>query len=235
MLVNNVKWYIKTCHECQIHQIQKLHIPPTVLVVGRLFHKVHINTMAIPWSGGYQFIIQAWCTLMAYLEWQMLWSENASVITSFIFEDILCHWGAVSELVTDNGTLYIQALNIPVNWYGIHHIWISPYNSQVNGMVEWCHYNVWEAIVKSSLGGEVCWPLTAHFVFWAECVLWFFFFSIVLCLFFSIPLITIGEDSVLQMSVIFLSLDQLPSSSHVYNPYLPICYTKCSKRSLVTR
>ena len=37
-------------------------------------------------------------------------------------------------------------------------------------MVEWHHYNVQEAIVKSSLGGEVCWPLTTYFMFWAEYV-----------------------------------------------------------------
>ena len=48
MLVDNIKWYIKTCYECQICQTQKLHILPTVLVVGRLFHKVHIDTMVMP-------------------------------------------------------------------------------------------------------------------------------------------------------------------------------------------
>ena len=53
-------------------------------------------------------------------------------------------------------------------------------------------------------------------------MLWFFLFSVILCLFLLIPLVTIGEDSVLQMSAIFSSSDQLPSSSHVYNPCLLI-------------
>ena len=35
-------------------------------------------------------------------------------------------------------------------------------------MVEWYHYNVREAIVKSTLGGEIHWSATAHSVFWAE-------------------------------------------------------------------
>ena len=35
-------------------------------------------------------------------------------------------------------------------------------------MVKWHHYNVQEAIVKTTLEGEVYWPVTAHFVFWAE-------------------------------------------------------------------
>ena len=54
VLVDDVKWYIHTCHECQIRQTTKLHIPPTVPVVGGLFHKVHIDTMVMPQSSGYR-------------------------------------------------------------------------------------------------------------------------------------------------------------------------------------
>ena len=111
MLVDDVKWYIRTWHQCQIRQTQKLHILPTVPVIGGLFHKVHINTMVMPRSGGYHYIVQAQCTLTAYPEWHMLRSENTSSIASFIFEEILCRWGAVAELVTDNGTPYVQALD----------------------------------------------------------------------------------------------------------------------------
>jgi transposase InsO family protein len=64
----------------------------------------------------------------------------------------------------------VQALDILADRYGIRHIRISPYNSQANGVVERRHYDVQEAIIKSTLGGEVRWPLTAHSVFWAECV-----------------------------------------------------------------
>ena len=48
MLVEDVKWYIQTCHKSQIHHTTKLHIPPTITVVDRLFHKVHIDTMVMP-------------------------------------------------------------------------------------------------------------------------------------------------------------------------------------------
>ena len=91
LLVDDMKWYAKTCYECQIHQMQQLHIPPTVLVLGGMFRKVHIDTMVMPRCGRYCFIVQAQCALTVYPEWCMLWSENAVVITSFIFEDILCH------------------------------------------------------------------------------------------------------------------------------------------------
>ena len=36
---------------------------------------------------------------------------------------------------------------------------------------EWHHYDIWEAIIKSTLGGEVHWPLITYSVFWAEHVM----------------------------------------------------------------
>ena len=150
MLVDDVKWFIRTCHECQVRQTQRFHIPLTVPIISGLFRKVHIDTMLMPRSGGYRYIVQARCALSAYPEWHMLRSENSTTHSSFIFEDLLCWWGPLSEIVTDNGPAFVQALDILADRYGIHHIHIFPYNSQANGMVEWCHYDVREAIVKSS-------------------------------------------------------------------------------------
>ena len=98
----------------------------------------------------------------------MLQSESASVLASFIFEDLLCRWGAISEIITDNGPAFIEVLCILASRYNVHHIRISPYNSQANGVVEWRHYNVRKAIVKSCKGVESHWPHTIHSVFWAE-------------------------------------------------------------------
>lgn len=48
-------------------------------------------------------------TLSSYPEWRMLRAENARSLGTFIFEDILCPWGAIKEIVTDNGPAFIQA------------------------------------------------------------------------------------------------------------------------------
>ena len=138
-------------------QTRQLHIPPTMPVIGGLFCKVHLDTMVMPRSAGYWYIVQARCALTAYPEWQILHSENASALASFIFEDILCCWGALAEIVTDNGPAFVQALNVLADRYNIRHICISPYNSQANCVVEWRHLNVRKAIIKSTPGGEFCW------------------------------------------------------------------------------
>jgi hypothetical protein len=98
----------------------------------------------------------------------MLRSETGLTLAAFIFEDILCRWGPLSEIVTDNGTAFILALGILADRYGIRHIRISPYNSQANGIVERRHYDVREAIMKSCEGDESRWFKCAHSVFWAE-------------------------------------------------------------------
>ncbi|KIK74248.1 hypothetical protein PAXRUDRAFT_176307, partial [Paxillus rubicundulus Ve08.2h10] len=79
MLVEDVKWYICTCHECQICQTRKLHIPPSVPAISGLFQKAHIDMMQMPKAGGFRYIIQAHCTLSAYPEWWMLQAENRAL------------------------------------------------------------------------------------------------------------------------------------------------------------
>ena len=110
--------------------------PPTVPVVGGLFCKAHLNTMVMLRSAGYQYIVQAHCTLTIYPKWWMLHSENSAFLTFFIFKDILCRWGPLAEIVTDNSPTFIQALDVLADQYQIRHIHISSYNSQVNGVVE---------------------------------------------------------------------------------------------------
>jgi hypothetical protein len=52
--------------------------------------------------------------------------------------------------------------------YGIHHICISPYNSQANGIVDRCHLDIREAIMKVCDGEERKWLTATHTVFWKQ-------------------------------------------------------------------
>jgi transposase InsO family protein len=114
--------------------------------------------------------LSSFSTLMGYPEWQMLCKENTKSLGTFIFEDLLCRWGPITKIITDNGPAFQAAVNDLAEHYGIHPIRISPYNSQANGIVEQCHYDVWEAIIKSCDGDKLRWYKVAHAVLWAECV-----------------------------------------------------------------
>ena len=165
---DDVKWYVRTCHECQVRLVKKITIPPTVAKPAGLFRKVYIDTMLMPKAKGYRYIIHARCSLTSYPEWTMVKNENAKAIGKFILETILCRWGALEELVTDNAPQYVQAAEYLCKTFHIHQIRISPYNSKAQGPIERRHYDVREALIKAADGDSSRWPDVAPSVFWAE-------------------------------------------------------------------
>jgi hypothetical protein len=85
-----------------------------------------------------------------------------------MFEDILCRWGAVEQIVMDNGTTYVAVLDWLSSRYGIHHIHISAYNSQANGIIKRQHRMIRDSLVKVCNGDASWWPTVAPFVFWED-------------------------------------------------------------------
>jgi transposase InsO family protein len=165
----DVRWYTKTCHQCQTRSTLRVHIPPAPISPSTLFRRVHIDTMKMNTaSNGYKMIVQARCSLTGYPEWRMLRRETAKTLGDFIYEEILCRWGGLTEIVTDNGTAFIKAVDYLKTRYHIDHITISPYNSQANGIVERRHFDVREALIKVCGGIEAKWSQHAPAVFWAE-------------------------------------------------------------------
>ena len=128
LLDQDVKWYCQSCHECQTRQIKKILIPPIVAMPASLFQRVHMDVMHMPKAGGFRGIVHARCSLSGYPEARPLRKETATAIAAFIFEEILCRWGALEEIVTDNGSAFIKAVDILGKQYGIHTIQISAYN-----------------------------------------------------------------------------------------------------------
>ena len=98
----------------------------------------------------------------------MLCTEMARTLGTFIFEEILCRWGGLEEIVTDNGTPFVAALDWLTEKYHICHIRISAYNSQANGVVERSHRTIHDSLVKACNGEITQWPSLAHHVFWAD-------------------------------------------------------------------
>ena len=92
--------------------------------------------MHLPLSGSYKYIVQGCCSLMYYPEFRMLQSETAKMIGDWIYKDILCRWGSLHKIVTDNGTVFLGALTYLSKRYHVNHIRISGYNSKANSLVE---------------------------------------------------------------------------------------------------
>jgi hypothetical protein len=100
----------------------------------------------------------------------MLREEKATALANWIFQDIICRWGALRKITTDNAAVFIKALNYLAKKYKIHYIRMSGYNLKANGLVERPHFDVRQALVKAANRIKSKWSQVAHSVFWAEWV-----------------------------------------------------------------
>jgi hypothetical protein len=164
----DLAWYLRTCHQCQIRSVEKVVLPPTISIPSTLFRKTFTDTMHMPTAHGYSHIVQARCSLSSWPEFRMLRKETGRTLGAFLFEEILCRWGAIEEIVSDNGTPFIAAIDWLGQKYSIRHIRISAYNSKANGIVERSHRTIRDSLVKACNGDITQWPTLAHHVFWAD-------------------------------------------------------------------
>ena len=167
-MAQDIAWFVRTCHLCQLRKTQHVLIPPTVAMPAPLFSKVYMDTMHLTPSSGYKYIVQARCSLTHWPEWEMLRTESAKTLARFILHNIIYRWGTLLEIVSDNGAPFVKALEYLSQQYNIKHIRISGYNSRANGLVERAHFDVRQALFKACDGDQSKWSSSAYSVFWAE-------------------------------------------------------------------
>jgi hypothetical protein len=167
-LGHDVTWYVCSCHICQTRQTRQIAIPPVVATPAPLFTKMYMDTMHLPRSAGYAYIVQGRCSLTNYPEFCMLRKETVQTLGDWIFQDVLCCWGTLVEIVSDNGKPFVAALSYLEKKYHIKHIHISGYNSCTNGIVKCLHFDIHQALFKAADGDQRCRAQVAHSVFWSE-------------------------------------------------------------------
>jgi hypothetical protein len=122
-------------------------------------------------SGGFSYVVQARCSLTSYVEASPLRTETGQTLGNFIFEEIICRWGTIVEIVTDNRTSIVAALEHIAKRYHINHICISPYNSRANRIVEVKHFSFRDSLFKAcdTDGAEPgSWSCYFFHTFWAK-------------------------------------------------------------------
>ena len=85
-----------------------------------------------------------------------------------MFEDVICRWGCLVEIVTDNGSSYRAATAWLEQKYGIKWIRISAYNSKANGKIERPHWDVHQMLWKATGGNPSKWFWFFFHVLWAD-------------------------------------------------------------------
>src|SRR5258707_14881075 len=127
-----------------------------------------MDTMHLTGRGSFHYVIQGHYSLPYCLEFKRLGKETRQAIGNWIFQDILCRWGTLIEIVSDNGKPFIVVLSYMEQKYHMKHIRISGYNLHTNRIVERSHFDVQQALFKASDGAEGKWAQVAYLVFWSE-------------------------------------------------------------------
>ena len=68
----DIHWFVRTCRPCQLRQIYNVLIPPVVATPAPLFGKMYVDTLHMPESGGFRYIVQGRCSLLHFVECRML-------------------------------------------------------------------------------------------------------------------------------------------------------------------
>ena len=145
-----------------------MHIPITISHPPALFSKVYLDVMKMPKARGKEWLIGCRDDLSGITECKAIARDQGKVIARFFLENIILRYGIVQEVVTDNGPSFGQEFSEMLQRYGIHHIKISPYNSQANGVVERGHYNIREALIKLCGDNLSQWPLMVPAAVYAD-------------------------------------------------------------------
>src|SRR6202522_779597 len=89
-----------------------------------------------PKSNGCGYILHGRCAMTSWMEGRPTRDEKGRTVGNWLFEDIVCRWGCLAEIITDNSSTYRAAVVWLEQKYGIVGIKISAYNSRANGKIQ---------------------------------------------------------------------------------------------------
>lgn len=166
----DINQFVKTCHPCQERQLQLVRIPPFQTYTPSIFEILHADIMHMtPASNGCKLIVHGRCRYTSWPEARAIKDEKARTIAHWIYEDILCRWGGLRIIVTDNGESFKAAAQFIAQKWNIKHITISPYNSKANGTIERPHWDIRQMLYKATGVPNINkWYWFLNSVLWAD-------------------------------------------------------------------
>jgi hypothetical protein len=100
-------------------------------------HHFKFDTIHMPCSHkGMHFLMQAVEPAIGWVKARAARCNTAFAWATFIYEEIICHFGCIPYCVVDNGSEFQAAAKILLEQYGIVIIVSSPYHPQGNAIAE---------------------------------------------------------------------------------------------------
>ena len=155
-LENDCINYVRKCHKCQIYT-DKIHVSPTSL-----------NVMVSPWhfsmwgmdvigpitfkaSNDHRFIFVVIDYFTKWVEAASYASVTKTVVARFIKKEIICQYGLLERIISDNVLSLNNDMIIEVcTRFKIKHHNSVPYRPKMNGAMEAANKNVKKIIAKAT-------------------------------------------------------------------------------------
>uniref|UniRef100_A0A0G4ICB7 Integrase catalytic domain-containing protein n=1 Tax=Chromera velia CCMP2878 TaxID=1169474 RepID=A0A0G4ICB7_9ALVE len=151
-LCKDVRSWVYKCRPCQKRRVQApQRNPQTVPVPTRPFQKVGIDVKGpLPTSRrGNQFIFILTCAFTRWPETFALPEVPAWVVAKILFEEIICKYGFIEELVSDRGTnFFSEIVRELLALMKVYHHTTTGYHPQANGIPERFNHSWAEGVGK---------------------------------------------------------------------------------------
>ena len=150
-MYRDIKEYTQTCWECQQRGTarqnnMKRTIPPT-----DMFERWGIDIVGpLPQTeDGNRYIVVAMDYFTRWPEARPLRYANVQTVAKFIYEEIICRYGAPKVIQSDQGTHFVnETIGLLTQKFQIRYSLSSPYHPQSNGLVERFNKTLCEGIAK---------------------------------------------------------------------------------------
>ncbi len=76
---------------------------PTISAPATIFEKVYIDIIFMPRSDSYRYIVCAKDNLTGVVKASALKENKAKALAKFLWTKIYCQYGAIGQIVTNNG------------------------------------------------------------------------------------------------------------------------------------
>jgi hypothetical protein len=167
-MLTYVARYCRTCHECQRRSSTRPKITLSPTYVNTILRKFNMDTVHMPSSGGFKYIVDLRDDLSGWLEAKMLRSATSKNVAKFLFEDVMCRFGCVLQITTDNGGEFDGVVQALADEYNVPIARATPYHPEANGMIERSHRTWIGSLFIACKGNPNQWSKYFYACMWAD-------------------------------------------------------------------
>ena len=173
-LFHDAEAFVKRCEECQRSKVPNMfdRMPLRPMISTRAFAKWgldFVGPIKPPAKGTHaEYILVATDYLTKWVEAKATIKNDARTTAKFLYENIFTRYGLPIELVSDQGTHFInEVIEYLLREFMVIHHKSAPYHPQANGQAESTNKVLCIALTKVVEGSRSDWELKINSVLWA--------------------------------------------------------------------